>query len=119
MNRGGMPRQGPPPGYGNDPYYGSGRGGPLPPMDQQPPPPAHEDFVAGPIGQAIEMDERTGSPQDHLPAEGMNPTFGLRDGDRDVAGMVGMQQNRRPSPTRHESGMSMGTTSATSTYSDQ
>lgn len=117
--RGGMPRQGPPPGYGNDPYYGSARNGPSPMMDQQHPPPMQDEFVAGPIGQAIEMDERTGSPPVQGQHNTTSPTYGLRDSDADVAGMVDMQQERRGSPMRRESERSSGMRSPTSIYSDQ
>jgi hypothetical protein len=54
-----------------------------------------EQFVAGPaltIGQAIEMDERTGSAsQGNRPYE--NNAYGLRDSDGDVEGMVNLQQS--------------------------
>ena len=116
MNRGGMPRQ-PPPSYGNDPYYGAGRSGPSPTMDRQPSPPVRDEFIAGPIGQAIEMDERTGSPPVQMPQEPMSPTYGLRDSDGDVAGMVGLQQDRRASPMRHDSERSSELRSPTSVYS--
>lgn len=54
------------------------------------PPPLPEDVV-GPVGQAIEMDATTGSPS-HPPA-GFQDQYGpVRDGDRDVAGMVGLQK---------------------------
>ena len=121
--RGPPPRPGPPPGYANDQYYGGPpgpRSGPSPTMDRSP-----DAFIAGtdvPIGTAIEMDERTGSP----PAQGsptgpgyFNQNYGLRDSDADVNGMVGLQQDRRPSPLRHDSERSSGVRSPTSIYSDQ
>jgi hypothetical protein len=98
-----MPRQGPPPGYASDPYYGHPRG--PPPMGQSAPP-AHDQFVAMPIGQAIEMDERTGSAPLQQPSYPSNNEYGLRDSDGDVAGMVGLQQglrNASPSPRRRDS----------------
>lgn len=114
MGRGGGPRPGPPPGYaGNQSYgapprdpYSAGPArdpyGPAPPRDpygtapsRDPygtaPPRDQDQFVAGPfIGQAIEMDERTGSPQGAQPAY-VNNNYGLRDSDGDVMGMVGLQ----------------------------
>ncbi|KAK4543403.1 hypothetical protein LTR36_005546 [Oleoguttula mirabilis] len=148
--RGGMPRQGPPPGYAAsgpvvDPYYTNPRSAPSPTMGMPPsdrPVQAamqhHDEFVAGPagqIGQAIEMDERTGSPPGHTSPTGhpqgfpmsvgeheghMSPNYGLRDSDGDVAGMVGLQQGRPedPSMARMDSDRS-GVLSLTSNYSDQ
>lgn len=86
----------PPPGYGADPYYPP-QGG-MAPVERQRSP--QDQFVArGPspggdlaIGQAIEMDERTGSSPDAVPNQ-VSP-YGLRDSDGDVAGMVGLQQNQ-------------------------
>ena len=75
----------------------------------------------GPIGQAIEMDERHGSASPRMPDQVHNH-FGLRDSDDDVAGIVALQQNREnpmrhPSPARQISG---GTTrSQSSVYSEQ
>lgn len=51
------------------------------------------------IGQAIEMDERTGSPPDAVPNQ-VSP-YGLRDSDGDVAGMVGLQQNQPADNGQH------------------
>lgn len=50
----------------------------------------------GPIGQAIEMDERTGSMPGNTaaPPETSQANYGLRDSDADVNGMVGLQQSR-------------------------
>ncbi|KAL1637402.1 regulator of ime2 [Neofusicoccum ribis] len=42
-----------------------------------------------PIGQAIEMDARAGTPQ-----EGGINNYGLRDSDNDLQGMIGLQQGR-------------------------
>ena len=58
------------------------------------------------IGQAIEMDERTGSPPGAIPQQAA--PYGLRDSDDDVAGMVNLQQHDQPAyndaPARgHES----------------
>ncbi|EGP82724.1 pali pH response regulator [Zymoseptoria tritici IPO323] len=70
IGRGGMPRQGPPPGYASDPYYGNPRG--PPPGMPQPPPPAHDQYAPMGIGQAIEMDERTGNATLPQPAYASN-----------------------------------------------
>ena len=50
------------------------------------------------IGQAVEMDERTGSPATSPHGAGNFPpsqqqNYGLRDSDADVNGMVGLQQD--------------------------
>lgn len=111
------PRGPPPPGYGGGGYYGPPRGGP-PPMDRsmdRPPPaqmPQQDQFLArgpspsnsAPIGQAIEMDERTGSPPGAVPPQ--HEPYGLRDSDGDVMGMVGLQQDRRQnqSPMNRQNG---------------
>lgn len=122
---GGMAMRGPPrpppPGYANDPYYAGpppgSRGPASPTMDRAPDP-----YMAGPdvpIGTAIEMDARTGSPpvMSPPPQTGhMSPNYGLRDSDADVNGMVGLQQDRRPSPLRRESS---GHRSPTSVYSQE
>lgn len=122
MGRGGMPRGGPPPGYAGpvDPYYSnSPRNGPSPSMGQPPATqPGGDNFVAGPIGQAIEMDERTGSPPAQFDHSGVSPNYGLRDSDGDVAGMVNLQQGRN-SPMRRDSEPESGIRSPTSIYSDQ
>ncbi len=98
MGRG---QRGPPPGYGNN-YRGgpmqSGRepspgpyepgyGPPVQQMAQVPEQP--------PIGQAVPLDARNGSPA-HM-------SFGLRDSDSDVEGLVAFQQQRRDNtPPRRE-----------------
>lgn len=81
----------------------------------QPPPPAPAPMPHDSIGQAIEMDERTGSAG---PGQ-----YGLRDSDGDVAGIVALQQGRS-SPMRNISGgasnpMSPVTNSSASMYSEQ
>lgn len=111
-------QQAPPPGYGAPyasenlmpppglPPFTRGNGSPAPPIEE------------AVIGQAIEMDERTGSPSLN-PARSMG-TFGLRDSDGDVAGMVGLQQPRRdvtPISQRQISGNAPPTPS--SIYSQQ
>ena len=78
-----------------------------------------------PIGQAVEMDEHTGSPQNpasptHGVYQDQQPNYGLRDSDADVTGMVGLQQDRseRPPVNRMDSmGRSEGGRSPTSIYS--
>ena len=114
MGRGGPQRPMPPPGYGADPYYNAPRSAP-PPMENQ--------FVAGPaapIGQAIEMDERTGSaagPRSPVRSPVYeNNAYGLRDSDGDVAGMVDMMQGRANMPP---SPMSEGHREPSSQYSEQ
>lgn len=47
------------------------------------------------IGQAIEMDERTGSPA-QTPTIGTFPPNSFRDSDSDLRGMVGLQQGQMP-----------------------
>ncbi|TIA63969.1 pali-domain-containing protein [Aureobasidium pullulans] len=75
MGRG---QRGPPPGYSNDPLPPPGVG-PFPRRNGSP-----EDPVNGEIiGQAIEMDERTGSPAINSP---------VRYGDHEMPGMVGVAQ---------------------------
>lgn len=83
-----------------------------------------DQYVAGPevpIGTAIEMDERTGSPpvMSPPPAGHLSPTYGLRDSDADVNGMVGLQQDRRGSPMRRDSERESGHRSPTSVYSQE
>lgn len=96
----------PPPGYTNhDGFYAGGAAVAMgvgaaaagtmamrsPSSEQQRQP---DPYVAAPdlpIGQAIEMDERTGSMPGHTTA----PNYGLRDSDADVNGMVGLQQDRQ------------------------
>lgn len=46
----------------------------------------------GPVGQAIEMDATTGSPS--LAPRGFGQFGNIRDSDNDVAGMVGLQQQK-------------------------
>lgn len=71
------------------------------PRAESPPPLPNEH---GPVGQAIEMDAATGSPS-HAPAGFANHYGGIRDSDGDVAGMVGLQQ-QRAGLARHETVMS-------------
>jgi hypothetical protein len=55
------------------------------------PPPMSGLGTEGPVGQAVEMDATNGSPSN--PPSGFGQ-FGVRDSDGDVAGMVGLQQQR-------------------------
>jgi hypothetical protein len=55
------------------------------PRAESPPP-------MGPVGQAVEMDATTGSPS-HAP-KGYGQFGSIRESDGDVAGMVGLQQQR-------------------------
>lgn len=96
---------GPLPGPGG---YGYGARGPSPgsqngqryrQVSDPPPLPLQSDDPPG-IGQAIEMDATTGSPQ---LTPGFEPTphhQQLRDSDSDVQGLVGLQQKRMGSPLR-------------------
>lgn len=59
------------------------------PRAESPPPIS---TIEGPVGQAVEMDANTGSPS-HAP-KGYGQFGALRDSDGDVAGMVGLQQQR-------------------------
>ncbi|KAF2643456.1 pali-domain-containing protein [Massarina eburnea CBS 473.64] len=107
-----MGRGAPPPGYSN--YDGQGMpfrreaspynqpGGPLPNAQMQP---------SMPIGQAIEMDQRGGTPVN-------NPNFGLSESDGDVQGMLALQQGGgfpSSSPQRKPE----GPISPTSQYSEE
>jgi len=109
--RGNGPRPGPPPGYGPPRQQYS------PHQYDSQPPRDHDQFVAGPfIGQAIEMDERTGAPQQAQPSYANN-SYGLRDSDDDVMGMVGLQGGM---PNASSNGVPQNDMrSPTSTYSDE
>ena len=112
---------GPPsaPGYGRQPSpgppsapgvygaaYGYGARQPTPPHEgfstaESPPPlPIHQpsqqvDHDPNAIGQAIEMNEHTGSPANpSSPAFEVPPMRPIRDSDSEVQGMVGLQQSR-------------------------
>lgn len=82
---------------------------------QQPP---YDPYVAGPdlpIGQAIEMDERTGSMPVNGAAEvNMQQPYGLRENDADVTGMVSLQQGQDLDQSRQ-----LDARSPTSEYSEQ
>ncbi|KAF2691522.1 pali-domain-containing protein [Lentithecium fluviatile CBS 122367] len=107
-----MGRGAPPPGYNND-SYGQG----MPPLREPSPygargvsPPAPMQQPPLPIGQAIEMDSRTGTPPIN------NPNYGLRESDGDVQGMLALQQGGgfpAQAPQRRPSGPA----SPTSQYS--
>lgn len=115
-----QPRPGPPPGYANDNsgFYaggaavamGVGAAGAAMYNQRSPTSPEQSSYVVGsdrgPIGQAIEMDERTGSMPGNVAAqpETSQANYGLRDSDADVNGMVGLQQNRERQMSNDESG---------------
>ncbi|KAI9708776.1 MAG: regulator of ime2 [Bogoriella megaspora] len=105
----------PPPGYDNGPYGGAR--GLSPERDfarDSSPPPALPEEQGLPVGQAIEMDARTGSPA----RSPVKPDFGIRDSDSDLNGMVALQGGQRArmnnSPLRPHDGLN----SPTSQYSD-
>jgi prepilin signal peptidase PulO-like enzyme (type II secretory pathway) len=88
-------------GYGNDPYrnpppvgeyatYNPDDRTSLPRAESPPPLPGLEQ--EGPVGQAVEMDATTGSPSN--PPKGFGQFGNIRESDGDVAGMVGLQQQR-------------------------
>lgn len=96
---------GPLPGPGG---YGYGARGPSPgsqngqryrQVSDPPPLPLQSDDPPG-IGQAIEMDATTGSPQLTPGFEPAPHHQQLRDSDSDVQGLVGLQQKRMGSPLR-------------------
>lgn len=102
MAMGGAPMgasRGPPPGYNNGFYGGpaqQSRGPPPGPYDDPRDYNGQNQSNLGllpepnsPIGQAIEMDARAGTPQ-----EGGINNYGLRDSDNDLQGMIGLQQGR-------------------------
>jgi hypothetical protein len=102
-----MGRGAPPPGYNNNNFYSQG-----PPLREQSPygrapPPGQGPPL--PIGQAIEMDNRTGAPP--------TTNYGLRESDGDVAGMLALQQGGFPAgaPQRRPSDGIMSPTSEYST----
>lgn len=103
-----MGRGAPPPGYNNNNIYSQ-----VPPQrDQSPygraPPPGS--MPSMPIGQAIEMDNRTGTP----------PTnYGLRESDGDVAGMLALQQGAGFPAGAPQRRPSEGVMSPTSEYSTE
>jgi len=66
-----------------------------------------------PIGQAIEMDNRTGTPPTNP-----NQNYGLRESDGDVQGMLALQQGGFPAGAPQR-GPSNGIMSPTSEYSNE
>jgi hypothetical protein len=102
----GPPGRRPAPGYGGEPY-GAYNGGDnrdsLPRAESPPPLPGIDE--PGPVGQAVEMDATTGSPS-HAP-QGFGNSFGVRDSDSDIAGIVGLQQ-QRVNAGNHDTVMSDG-----------
>ncbi|CAJ2503943.1 Uu.00g113370.m01.CDS01 [Anthostomella pinea] len=83
--------------------YNPDRASDLPRAESPPPLPGTDSSSLGHVGQAMEMDARTGSPA-HPPA-GFGQFNQLRDSDADVAGMLALQQGRL-SPRRHDTYMS-------------
>lgn len=100
----------PPPGEfagytGQEPHDGLARAESPPPLPEE---------MAGShasVGQAVEMDATTGSPS-APPASFGHQYGGIRDSDGDVAGMVGLQQQKAQLSRQHT------VMSATSEYSD-
>jgi hypothetical protein len=83
----------PGPGYGDGAYSGYNGGDirdSLPRAESPPPMPGIDS--PGPVGQAVELNAATGSPS-HAP-QGFGNHFGVRDSDSDIAGIVGLQQQR-------------------------
>ncbi|KAI9689224.1 MAG: regulator of ime2 [Bathelium mastoideum] len=112
MGRGG--RGGPPPpGYDNRMYAGGRGQSPERGFERDPSPPLAMPSEPGMVGQAIEMDARTGSPA----RSPVKPGFGFRDSDSDLNGMVALQGGQREAlqgpPRLHDS-----VSSPTSEYSD-
>lgn len=85
--------------------YNPNRTSDLPRAESPPPLPGSEDMDLAPVGQAVEMDARTGSPANPPLGFGQFPNQ-LRDSDADVAGMLALQQARTGSPRRHDTYMS-------------
>jgi hypothetical protein len=112
-------RGAPPPGYNNDPYaQGYAQGPPLrndpSPYGNRNVPPPHDLQPPMPIGQAIEMDARTGTPPLN---QTQNQNYGLRESDGDVQGMLALQQGgfAAQPPARRPN----GPISPTSNYSEE
>jgi hypothetical protein len=116
-----MARGAPPPGYNNDPYAQGYAQGPTPRNDQSPygnrnVSPPHDMQPPMPIGQAIEMDARTGTPPLNQ-SQHQNQNYGLRESDGDVQGMLALQQGgfaAQPSERRQS-----GPLSPSSNYSQE
>ena len=107
-------RGAPPPGYNNYSQAPYGQG--APPRDQSPYGQGNRGVspqAPAAIGQAIEMDSRTGTPPVN-----QNQNYGLRESDGDVQGMLALQQGGFPSgsPQRRPSD---GVMSPTSSYSQE
>jgi hypothetical protein len=81
-------------------YNGGEERDSLPRAESPPPLPGLDE--SGPVGQAVEMDAKTGSPSHPPPGFG-SIQGGIRDSDSEVAGMVGLQQAKLG---RHETVMS-------------
>jgi prepilin signal peptidase PulO-like enzyme (type II secretory pathway) len=72
------------------------------------PPPLPSDIGPAAVGQAVEMDANTGSPQHAPKGFGQFGHSQLRDSDADIAGMVGLQQGRTSAAQRQDTHMSDG-----------
>ncbi|ORY67707.1 SUR7/PalI family-domain-containing protein [Pseudomassariella vexata] len=94
-------------GMGGYEAYHPDRVSELPRAESPPPLPGVDDAIPAPVGQAVEMDARTGSPA-HPPQGFGQFNNQLRDSDADVAGMLALQQGGSFPPQRHETYMSEG-----------
>lgn len=92
-------------GTGSYEAYNPDRASDLPRAESPPPLPGMDNAALAPVGQAVEMDARTGSPAQPPQGFGQFPNQ-LRDSDADVAGMLALQQARTGSPRRHDTYMS-------------
>lgn len=83
-----------------DNYVGYGQGGrPESLARAESPPPLAGIDDGAPVGQALEMDSTNDSRSSSAPPQGFTNQYGpLRDSDGDVAGMVGLQQQRQDVP---------------------
>lgn len=87
--------------------YNPNRISEYPRAESPPPLPGMEEETIAPaaVGQAVEMNAKTGSPA-HPPQDfGQFPNQQIRDSDADVAGMLALQQARVNTPRRHDTYM--------------
>ncbi|KAK5636143.1 hypothetical protein RRF57_011855 [Xylaria bambusicola] len=77
----------------------------LPRAESPPPLPNSDLTTLGPVGQAVEMDARTGSPAQPPMGFGQFDNR-IRDSDTDVAGMLALQEARTSTAQRHDTIMS-------------
>jgi hypothetical protein len=87
-------RPGPPggAGYGDEGYGGYNGGDARDSLPRAESPPPMPGLDGSHVGQAVEMDGTTGSPSNA--PQGFGNGFGIRDSDSDIAGIVGLQQQR-------------------------